>query len=350
MINNIIPSVWPDLIHCHDWMTGLIPAAARCMGIPCLFTLHNIHTFKCPLSIVEDRGIDCMPFWQELYFESMPDTYESVLATNQVDFLACGIFGAHFVNTVSPTFLKEVVRSRHSFVPEQIRQELVNKLDAGCATGILNAPQPSYNPATDYHLPHRYSAADHGSAKKLNKTVLQRRLGLTEDLSAPLFFWPSRLDDTQKGCQLLADILYTVVFRYWKKDLQIVFVADGPFKLHFKNIVNFHGFHHRVAVCDFDDALARMAYGASDFVLMPSLYEPCGLPQMIGMIYGALPVAHDTGGLHDTIRHLSVELDEGNGFLYAAGEHQAGCCNTYHAAKYPAVQSFSHGRAIHPTV
>ncbi len=316
VINNIVPSVQPDLIHCHDWMAGLIPAAARCMGIPCLFTVHNIHTFKCPLSVVEDRGIDCMPFWQKLYFENMPDTYENVLATNQVDFLASGIFGAHFVNTVSRTFLDEVVRGRHSFVSEQIVQELANKVSAGCATGILNAPPPSYNPSSDRHLPRQYGAEDHDAAKKENKKALQHRLGLAEDLASPLFFWPSRLDEPQKGCQLMADILYRVVSRYWENNLQIVFVADGPFSVYFKNIVDFHGFHHRVAVCGFDDALARMAYGASDFVLMPSLYEPCGLPQMIGTIYGALPVAHDTGGLHDTIRHLSVEKNEGNGFLF----------------------------------
>lgn len=322
VINNIIPSVQPDLIHCHDWMTGLIPAAARCMGIPCLFTVHNIHTFKCPLSDVEDSGIDCMPFWQELYLEHMPNTYENALATHQLDFLASGIFSADFVNTVSTTFLDEVLRGWHAFVPKQIRQELANQVSAGCATGILNAPHPSYNPATDRHLPQQYSAADQQAAKKLNKTALQRRLGLAENQAAPLFFWPSRLDNTQKGCQLLADLLYTVVSRYWENDLQIVFVADGPFSIHFKNIVDFHGFHHRVGVCDFNDALARMAYGASDFILMPSLYEPCGLPQMIAMIYGALPVAHDTGGLHDTIRHLSVELDEGNGFLFEIFDSQ----------------------------
>lgn len=316
VINNIIPSVQPDLIHCHDWTTGLIPAGARCMGIPCLFTVHNIHTFECPLSDVDDRGIDCMPFWQALYFDHIPNTYENALAIHQVDFLASGIFGAHFVNTVSRTFLNEMIRGQHTFVPKQIRQELANKVSADCATGILNAPHPSYNPATDRYLPQQYCTADHGSAKKLNKTMLQRRLGLTENQTAPLFFWPSRLDNTQKGCQLLADILYTVISRYWENDLQIVFVADGPFSVHFNKIADFHGFHHRMAVCDFDEALARMAYGASDFILMPSLYEPCGLPQMIGMIYGALPVAHDTGGLHDTIRHLSIKLNKGNGFLF----------------------------------
>ncbi len=318
VLNNVIPHVWPDLIHCNDWMTGLIPAAARRMGIPCLFTVHNIHTYKCPLSVVEDRGIDCKDFWRELFFEWMPDCYESAVAENQVDFLSTGIFSAHFVNTVSPTFLYEVIQGKNGGVPGRIRKELAFKADANCATGILNAPDPSYHPESDKCLPHRYNAESHASARKLNKIELQRRLGLIEDREAPVFFWPSRLDNHQKGCQLLADIMYTVISRYRDLNLEIIFVADGPFKRHFKDIVDFHGFHDRVSISDFDPSLERTAYGASDFVLMPSLYEPCGLPQMIGMRYGVLPVAHDTGGLHDTIRPLSVDRnpDQGNGFLF----------------------------------
>ena len=115
---------------------------------------------------------------------------------------------------------------------------------------------------------------------------------------------------------MLADILYEVVSRYWEENLEIVFVADGEFQRHFKDIVRYHDLFDRVAVCDFDERLARLAYGASDFVLMPSSFEPCGLPQMIGPIFGALPVAHDTGGIHDTVFHLDVSRDRGNGFLF----------------------------------
>jgi starch synthase/alpha-amylase len=136
------------------------------------------------------------------------------------------------------------------------------------------------------------------------------------DGQAPLFFWPSRLDPVQKGCRLLSDVLYRLVSAYWDRHLQVVFVADGEFKTHFRDIVALHGFEERVAVCDFDEALARLAYAASDFVLMPSLYEPCGLPQMIGPIYGSLPVAHRTGGIRDTVRHLARDGRTGNGFLF----------------------------------
>jgi len=84
----------------------------------------------------------------------------------------------------------------------------------------------------------------------------------------------------------------------------------------FKDIVNYHKFQKRVAICDFSNDLEHLAYGAADFILMPSSFEPCGLPQMIAPIYGALPVVHDTGGIHDTITHLEVEKNTGNGFLF----------------------------------
>jgi len=316
IINNIVPRVRPDLIHCNDWMTGLIPAMARQMGVPCLFTIHNIHTVKTPLSHIEDRGIDAAYFWHNLYYEHMAFEYEKTRDNNPVDFLTSGVFAAHFVNTVSPTFLMEVIEGRHNFVEPHLKQELANKWHAECAVGILNAPDPSFNPVTDEVLICQYGALDHIAGKRENKRYLQKTLRLVQDDKAPLFFWPSRLDPNQKGCQLLAEILYYVVSKYWKENLQIIFVANGEFKKHFKEIVRFHDLDSRVAICNFDERLARLAYGASDFVLMPSRFEPCGLPQMIGAIYGSLPVARDTGGIHDTITRLDVENDIGNGFLF----------------------------------
>ena len=316
IINNIMPRVKPDLIHCNDWMTGLIPAAAREMGIPCLFTIHNIHTVKTLLASIEDRGIDAAYFWHHLYYEGMAVEYEETREVNPVDLLVSGVFAAHFVNTVSPTFLQEIVEGRHGFVEAPLKQELTNKFYAECATGILNAPDPSYHPETDDALVQTYSARDHAKGKKTNKRHLQHRLGLVEDDRAPLFFWPHRLDPVQKGCQLLAEILYQVVSKYWDRHLQIVFVANGEYKRVFHNIVAFHELYDRVAICGFDEQLARLAYGAADFILMPSRFEPCGLPQMIAPIYGCLPVAHNTGGIHDTVTHLSPETNSGNGFLF----------------------------------
>ncbi len=316
VINNIIPRVQPDLIHCNDWMTGLIPAMARQLGIPCLFTIHNIHTVKCTISEIEDRGIDGALFWQNLFYDYFPSDYEKTRNSIPVNFLASGVFAAHFVNTVSPEFLEEMIEGRHGFVTNCLQQELANKRNAGCAAGILNAPDPSYNPSIDEVLPCMYSPTNHVLGKKTNKRMIQKNLGLIRDTRAPILFWPSRLDPVQKGCQLLAEILDKVVVRYLKQNLQIIFVADGEFQRHFKNIVRLHNLYGRVAICGFNERLARQAYGASDFVLMPSSFEPCGLPQMIGPIYGALPVAYDTGGIHDTVTHLDVSKNTGNGFLF----------------------------------
>ncbi|MBU1055700.1 MAG: glycogen/starch synthase [Proteobacteria bacterium] len=316
VINHIVPNVRPDLIHCNDWMTGLIPAMARKMGIPCLFTVHNIHTTKTFLSNIEDAGIDAASFWQNLYYEQMAYDYWGTRESNPVDLLTSGVFAAHYVNTVSPTFLNEVIEGSHPFVEPYLKQQLSNKWQSECATGILNAPDPTFNPAKDSEIFFKYDTDNFKSGKLKNKQAFQKMLGLIKDDKAPLLFWPSRLDSIQKGSELLADILYNVISSYWDLNLQIVFVANGEYQQHFKNIVDFHRFNNRVAVCNFDERLERMAYAASDFVLMPSRFEPCGLPQMIGAIYGSLPIAHNTGGLHDTVTDLDVTKETGNGFLF----------------------------------
>ena len=316
VINNIIPRVNPDLIHCNDWMTGLIPAMARRIGVPCLFTVHNIHTQKLSLEEVENSGIDAAEFWPYLYYERTPVNYEESRSTNRVDLLASGIFAAHFINTVSPTFLEEIVEGRHHFVPDPIRVEMAAKRHAGCAVGILNAPDPDYNPTVDGALAACYGPEDFVEGKRRNKAALQERLGLTVCADVPMLFWPSRLDPVQKGCQLLTDILYQLVSDYWDRQLQIVVVANGSYQQHFRDIVELHGLHDRVGVQDFDESLSRLGYAGADFVLMPSRFEPCGLPQMISPIYGTLTIAHATGGLRDTVVPLSEDGSDGNGFLF----------------------------------
>ncbi len=316
VINNVIPKVQPDIIHCNDWTTGLLPAAARKMGIPCLFTIHNIHTYKATLGFIEYMGMDAARFWHYLYYQRPPYNYEETRDSNPVDFLTSGIHASHFVNTVGPAFLNEIADGRHSFVDYSIQTELRHKRAADCATGILNAPDPVFNPSTDKILPHKYGIADHVEGKRQNKLYLQQLLGLTQDADAPMFFWPSRLDPIQKGCSLLADILYRVIAEYWEQNLQMVFVASGEYQHIFRNIVRFHRIQERGVVRDFSEYLDHLSYAASDFILMPSKFEPCGLPQMIAPIYGSLPVAHDTGGLHDTIEHFNAENNSGNGFLF----------------------------------
>jgi len=316
VMNNIIPRVAPDIIHCNDWMTGLVPAMARQMGIPCLFTVHNIHTVTATMAEIEDRGIDAAFFWKHLYFRKPPGNYESSRNNNQVDFLTSGVFAAHYVNTVSPTFLKEIIDYRHPFVEPCLRQELSNKWYAGCADGVLNAPDPEFNPAIDEMIAHNYGPKNHREKKALNKLYLQEALGLERDENAPLFFWPSRLDPIQKGCQILADIAYNLIELYWADNLQMVFVASGEFQKHFKDIVNFHNIANRMSVNTFTESLSHQAFASADFLFMPSSFEPCGLPQMTGCIYGTLPIVFDTGGLHDTVRDLEPDNNRGNGFLF----------------------------------
>ncbi len=316
VINNIIPRVRPDLIHCNDWMTGLIPALARRMGIPCLFTVHNIHTQRVSLAEVEDRGIDAAGFWTNLFFDRTPYSYEESRNDNKVDLLSTGIFAAHFINTVSPRFLEEITWGWHDVVPHSVRNELRAKVAAGCASGILNAPDPSYDPQTDELIAQHFGPETHPAGKAANKRAFQAALGLDVNDHAPLLFWPSRLDPIQKGPQLFSDILYQLVSDYWQEGLQVAVVADGPHQKHFHDIVRHHDLGSRVAVADFDEKLSHLGYAASDFMIMPSLFEPCGLPQMISPLYGTLPVVHATGGLHDTVRPLNIERGTGNGFRF----------------------------------
>jgi starch synthase/alpha-amylase len=322
VINNIIPRVRPDIIHCNDWMTGLIPAMSRQMEIPCLFTIHNIHTMTSTMAEIEDRGIDAASFWRWLYFKTPPHHYEESRDWNRVDFLTSGVFAAHYVNTVSPTFLTEIVENRHPFIEPCLKNELSAKYYAECATGILNAPEPEFNPAVDDLIRYNYGPKNHRLQKAKNKRYLQKILDLEVDENAVLFFWPSRLDPVQKGCSLLAQVMYEIVSKYWDVKLQIVSVASGDFQKHFHDIVRFHGLGRRVAISGFNEALSHQGFAAADFLFMPSSFEPCGLPQMIGGIYGTLPIVYDTGGLHDTIRPLDPFNNTGNGFLFNVHDTQ----------------------------
>jgi len=316
VIHHIIPAVKPDLIHCNDWMTGLIPAVAKRIGVPSLITIHNIHTERASMAEIEDRGIDIAEFWDHLYFDTMPYSYEQSREGNMTDLLASGIFASDHVNTVSETFLYEVVEGRHNFVPDAIKNELAAKLHAGCASGILNAPDVSYDPTTDDSLVMNYDHTNVMEGKAVNKKALQEAIGLKVDPNAPIFFWPSRLDPMQKGCQLLADILYQMVADHSDVGLQVAIIANGSFQEHFHAIADMHGIRDRVAVVDFKESLSRLGYAGSDFMMMPSRFEPCGLPQMVSPKYGTLSCVHDTGGIHDTVEHLHFDGSMGNGFRF----------------------------------
>lgn len=268
------------------------------------------------MATIEDRGIDSAEYWENYYFSEPPQGYYEARDNTPVDMMATGIFASDHVNTVSKTFLYEVVEGKHSFVTEALRQELANKLYSGNASGILNAPDASFDPATDTLIENHYDAETHREGKAANKRLFQQKVGLTVNPDAPLFYWPSRLDPMQKGCQLLADILYQLTADYSEENLQVAIVASGSFFKHFEDIVATHGIEDKVAVVPFSESLSRLAYAGSDFILMPSKFEPCGLPQMAAPMYGTLPVVHDTGGIHDTVEHLHYDGNLGNGFRF----------------------------------
>jgi len=132
VINQIIPRVQPDLIHCYDWMTGLIPAAARFYKIPCLFTVQKFDTAGSYLSYIEDRGIDAAAFWQYLYYERYPLSYEETRENNPADFLLSGVLAADFVTTSRLAFLANGCRDRERSVRLALWQLLVKKTEKGC--------------------------------------------------------------------------------------------------------------------------------------------------------------------------------------------------------------------------
>jgi starch synthase/alpha-amylase len=139
VINHVLPLVQPDLIHCHGWMTGLIPAMAKSLEIPCIFSFHDLETGKVPLSEIEDLGIDAAAFWQHLFFERFPVNYEETREINSVDFLLSGIFAAHQVSIVSPAVLVKIGERLIRFPKVPLGQVLSRKLAIG------------FNTITDYH-------------------------------------------------------------------------------------------------------------------------------------------------------------------------------------------------------
>jgi starch synthase/alpha-amylase len=209
VINQIVPRVEPDLIHCHDWMTGLIPAMAKHWGIPCLFTVRSLCSAKCPLSRIEDRGIDGAAFWQNLFYDRYPGNYEETRDTNPLDFLLSGILAAIYVSTTSFTLMSEIFEGRRGFFYSSLRQVLAQKWNAGCACVIPGASNPPSGPVghEKLHADCGHNDQEFGTQKKyrvmtqrpfsfddrstaqryidLYETILQRPLVALEPKKAP---------------------------------------------------------------------------------------------------------------------------------------------------------------------
>ncbi len=184
VIHGILPLVKPDLIHCHDWMCGLIPAAARKSGIPCIFTLQSCETAKCVLSDVEDIGIDAAGFWQHLFFDRFPGNYQETRETNAVDFLLSGVFAAHHVRITSPALLVNIAESLMRFPEAPLGKVLSEKLAVDCHAAIeLHAVGMQYLDLYERLL--RHPLQKNGGKKSKLRNGLPRhlkRLDLSQEL------------------------------------------------------------------------------------------------------------------------------------------------------------------------
>jgi len=320
IINNLLDWIQPDVVHCNDWMTALVPAAAKAKGIRSLFTLHNIFTEKQTLMDIELSGIKPMEFAEHLYFEQFPDNlkndWKKHFQTNQIDFTASAILAADYFNTVSETFLYELKENYFDeIVPDSIYQMIKQKYEQGRALGILNAPNDTINSKLLPNIVNfnKYTMLE-GKAK--NKIDFQARMGLPAEPDVPIFFWPSRLY-FQKSPELLIDNAEKFLKKY---DMQVAIVANGDHDIEEK-LQKLSKKLPRFSYRNFDDALSDLGKAASDFILMPSRYEPCGLPQMEAPRFATLPIVRATGGLKDTIDHLDVKKNTGNGFVFQIADN-----------------------------
>ncbi len=301
----IIPHIGykPDIIHCNDWQTALIPVYRSVLyanreeykDIKTVLTIHNI----------QYQGI----YGRELLSEvlGIPESHASLLQyNNAVNLMKGGIECADRVTTVSPTYAKEILDPWYSHGLDSILS-----LRSGKLTGILNGIDvEGYNPETDKDIPFRYSAVQ-PQGKAGNKAALQERFALPADANAPLIGIVSRLV-SHKGFDLVKAVLNELMNT---SDVQLVVLGTGDWEYEsfFKEIAAKYpgriGLH-----LGFVPALARQIYAGCDIFLMPSKSEPCGLSQMLALRYGAIPVVRETGGLKDSIKDSGD--GKGNGFTF----------------------------------
>ena len=297
----------PDIVHCNDNHCGLIPLLLKTNALPIqsLLTIHGIsHQRKFPPSIADKLHVprEALSLTQ----------WESVC--QQFNLLKEGIVNADWVNTVSPTYLKEIQTEEHGAGLDVVIRDHMYKTSA-----ILNGIDYMLkNPATNSFLDVRYSAREKDSVedasvvgitrgKQLNKKTLQGRLQLPINASIPVIGYIGRLDQRQKGI----DLIHRMIVREALPDCQFVIMGQGDEgweeRFHLLRAFN----PDRVAVITvYDDALASLIYAASDFMMIPSYFEPCCLIQMNAMRYGALPIARATGGLNDTV------INGKNGYIF----------------------------------
>ena len=298
----------PDILHLNDWQTGMIPVTLEAH-----YKSHDYHKDLCSILTIHNlkfQGIHGRERILDLF--DLPEKYmneSAVLKDGVPNFLKAGITFSNRVTTVSPSYAEEIMMDYYG---EGLNGILGAQRWKVC--GILNGIDSlSYDPATDRALSQNYGLKDWREGKAANKTALQAQLGLEVNPELPLLCMISRLSD-QKG----VDLLLYVADEILAMPLQLVVIGTGEARYEdgLRHVEERHPDKMR-ALIEFDEGLARKLYAASDLLLMPSVFEPCGLSQMLAMRYGTLPVVRETGGLRDTVRPYNKFDGSGNGFSFS---------------------------------
>jgi len=297
----------PDIIHCHDWHTAIVPNWLKTIykddpffaHTATVYTIHNVaYQGIFGYRVLEIAGIGEYGF---MHHPKMADL------TEVVDLMARGIFFADVINTVSETHAQEILTPEFGQKLDPLLRDRRERL-----FGILNGiDYELMNPATDKYIAQNY---DVNSLEKRvhNKLALQREANLKEDAAVPLIGIISRLTD-QKGVGILGDVIDHVL------DLDLQFVLLGTGEPHYHEMFSriAQAYPGKAAIfLTFNAELAQKIYAGTDMFLMPSRFEPCGLGQMIAMRYGNVPVVRATGGLADTVKDFDPRTGEGNGFSF----------------------------------
>ena len=297
----------PELIHCHDWQTGLIPVyldnfrylGEYYRGIKTVMTIHNLK-FQGVWDTKSVREITGLP---EYYF--VPDKME---AYKDANLLKGGIVYADKVTTVSNTYAWEIQTEEYGEGLEEHLRYHNNKV-----LGIVNGIDTDiWNPATDKLLASKYDAKSAIKNKKANKKALQESLGLDVDDNKMVIGLISRLTN-QKGLDLVNDVIPGIM----DGNTQVVILGTGDAQ--YEDTFRYYEDKYKGSFCAYiayNENVAHNIYAGCDALLVPSRFEPCGLTQLISMRYGAVPIVRETGGLKDTVQPYNAFENTGNGFTF----------------------------------
>lgn len=298
----------PDIIHCHDWQTGLVPVYLDhyrffmdyYCGIKTIMTIHNLK-FQGVWGTKDVRDITGLP---DYYF-----THDKLEAYNNANLLKGGIVYADQVTTVSKTYAEEI---KMPFYGEQLDGLINARSNNVC--GIVNGiDYEEYNPETDPWLARQYSVETFRKEKVKNKVALQEELGLTKNPKTMMIGVVSRLTD-QKGFDLIEHVMDELC----QDDVQFVVLGTGDER--YENMFRHFAWKYPDKVSAnifYSEAMSHKIYGSCDAFLMPSLFEPCGLSQLMSLRFGTVPIVRETGGLKDTVEPYNEYEKVGTGFSFA---------------------------------